>query len=130
MEFTCKVCGGRHTTGACTESPKKEKEVTNKVTQQANEIKEGTPKEHLPEVISNLEQYIKLRTLNETTYENLPDNIREEIGTRDPMDEFIDTVGDFEGWDYLTDAYGFTPDNKTPKWTIAEIKQLVSELKQ
>ena len=102
-----------------------------KVNKQAKELRGQTPKQHLPEIIGNLEQYIKLRTLYEVQYQELPEDLREEIGTRDPMDEFIDTVGDFEGWDDLSDAYGYNPPgSKEPQWSIDELKKLVAKLKQ
>lgn len=110
--------------------PKSSEQNTPKFVERANEIKKNVPENQLSQVISELEQYIQLRRLNENQYEDLPEDLREEIGTIDPMDEFIERVGNFDPWDTLTDEYGFAPDSQTPKWTIDELENLIKELKK
>ncbi len=36
----------------------------------------------------------------------------------------------FEPWADLTEAYGYSQEDKTEKWTIDELKQLIAELKK
>jgi len=109
--------------------PKTQEDGGSKIFKRASEIIKNTPQKHLPQIISELEQYVKLRTLNETRFEDLPEELRKEIGTGDPMDEFIERVNNFDQWDLLTDEYGFTPDSNEPKYTINDINELIAELK-
>ncbi|MFZ2188787.1 MAG: hypothetical protein WAV73_04460 [Candidatus Moraniibacteriota bacterium] len=108
-----------------------EQQAESKISKRADEIKKDLPKSQLPQITSELEQYLKLRILSETILlKDLPDELRKEIGTRDPVDEFLARVEGFDLWDALTDEYGFTPDSNTPKYTIGELKELISELKK
>jgi hypothetical protein len=108
-----------------------EQQAESKISKRADEIKKDLPKSQLPQIISELEQYLKLRILSETpSFQDLPDELREELGTRDPMDEFVEKVADFDLWDTLTDEYGFAPDGSAPKYTTNEIKRLIVELKK
>ena len=87
------------------------------------EIREGTPKEHLEEVVSNLRQYLKLRQLNGTQYQDLPDDLRQEIGTRDPADVFIKMMDDADV------AAGFDDADKTfHDWNTNQLEELVDRL--
>ena len=103
-----------------------------KVAQKVAELKEGTPKEHLPEVIGNLESYLELRILDKThLFEDLPDYIKAKMEPgQSPSVEFMDRLYDFEPWADLTEAYGHSQEDKTEKWTIDELQQLITELKK
>jgi len=105
-----------------------------KFLQRAQEIRESVPAAQLPQVISELKLYLKLRRLSEIHYEYLPENLREEIGTADPMDAFNEAFlrdEDLEGlWDTLSDKYGYDPDARHPKWTISELVTLIEELER
>ncbi len=101
-----------------------------KVMNRANEIRQNTPKARAQEIISELEQYTKMRTLMKTSYRDLPDDLREEIGTRDPMDEAMDRMGEMDPdtLDALEETYG-SADGGDAKFSIAELQALVQELK-
>ena len=97
-----------------------------KVAARARQIKESTPARQLPQIISELKKYLKLKQLNELAYRNLPDDLREEIGTREPQDVFIESLEDettFDLWDSINVYYG-------ENWTLAEIHDLIAELEK
>ena len=100
------------------------------ILKRVKEIKENVPEKNLPQVISELEQYINLRKLYEVEYEMLPDDLREDIGTQDPITEFGRRVPDFDPWDELQDQYGPTPSSDSPQWSIEELEELVWELEK
>lgn len=103
-----------------------------KIAQKVMEIKEETPKSHLPEVIENFETYLELRILDKTyKFEDLPQYIKNKMEPgQEPSVEFMDRMYDFEPWADFTEIYGYAEDGKTEKWTIDELKQLIAELKK
>jgi hypothetical protein len=93
------------------------------VHKKAEELRQAVPPERLHETLADLRAYLKLKQLNEVPYAELPEDLREEIGTGNPNDEFIDRVtgADEELWEMMQDAYG-------PDWTHKDVEQLVAEL--
>ncbi len=99
-------------------------ETTDRATSKAQELREQTPPDHLPEVISNLKKYLRLKRLAELSYRDLPDELRSEIGTRDPQDVFQESLDDdatADLWFELQDAYG-------KEWKNEELEKMIDNL--
>ncbi len=94
-----------------------------KVRAKIESIMQDVPENKLPSVIADLRAYARLKQLNEVSYRDLPEDIRYEIGTRDPMDVFLDEVSGTAGeqWDSMQDFYG-------PEWTYTDVNKLIEAL--
>lgn len=98
----------------------------NKVSDRVSEILENTPKQKLPEIITELETYIEIRQLHETPYDELPQKVRADMGRSEQAVVFLEKIDGFEPWFDINDFYG--PGSENP-WTLAEVSSLVQSLK-
>lgn len=99
----------------------------NKISQEAANILSENDAARLSAKINELKQYLVLRQLYEHRLEDLPKDVRDDLGTSDPMDEFIEQVGNFEKWDEMTEKFGYEPDEPA-KWSTEEISELIRQL--
>lgn len=98
----------------------------NKVSERISEILENTPKQKLPEIITELETYIEIRQLHETPYDELPQSVRADMDRSEQAIVFLEKTEEFEPWFDMTDFYG--PNSENP-WTLAEVSSLAQSLK-
>lgn len=107
-----------------TEQAAPQSEITDRVTSQVELLRQQTPLDKRPEVIGNLKKFLRLKTLAETSYQNLPEDLRHEIGTRDPQDVFQEALDDDETadlWFDLQGAYG-------KDWSTEDVARLIDGL--
>lgn len=99
-----------------------------KITEKVLEYIDNVPLRNLPQVITELEEYLKIRIISEAiTFEDLPVSLREEV---DSYSEALERRENFEPWDILTDQYGYLPGSKKPQWSNIELEILIEELKK
>lgn len=98
----------------------------NKVSDRVSEILENTPKQKLPEIITELETYIEIRQLHETPYDELPQKVRADMDRSEQAVVFLEKIDEFEPWFDINDLYG--PGSENP-WTLAEVSSLAESLK-
>lgn len=104
----------------------KAEQIPDKVLERVSKILENTPKQKLPEIITELETYIEIRQLHETPYDELPQKVRADMGRSEQAIVFFEKTEEFEPWFDINDLYG--PGSENP-WTLAEVSSLVKLLK-
>ncbi len=98
----------------------------NKVSERVSEILKNTPKQNLPEIITELETYLEIRQLHETPYDELPQKVRADMDRSEQAVVFLEKTEEFEPWFDINDFYG--PGSENP-WTLAEVSSLAQSLK-